>query len=411
MSPSTMFAVGQRASVVVEITESLLDRFAELSGDHNPLHADVAFARRAGFQRRVTHGVLSLAFLSRLIGMELPGTGALWRSVQATWLAPVFPGDVISFDAVVKAVSVGHRTLVLALSAHNRATSAPVLRGEAVVGFGADEPASVPPPDSGRTSTPATTAPVAVGAKGRPILVTGGSRGLGRAVATRLAAAGHPVAVAYRTAEVEAAAVVDAIRAGGGTAVTIRCDLEIVEDAQRAVQQTRETFGACVGLVHCATSDLDRAPLAEVRADRLEGYFRLYATSVVAAAQAMLEDIRSARWGRVVLFGTSATVGVPPSGMLAYVTGKSAMVGLSKALAVELGPLGATVNVVLPGLTPTELTRHVSERARLAEAQRTPMRRLATPEDAAATVAFLISDDGGFITGGEIPVNGGMAMR
>ena len=105
-----------------------------------------------------------------------------------------------------------------------------------------------------------------------------------------------------------------------------------------------------------------------------------------------------ARWGRVVLLGTSALLGGPPARMTAYVTAKSALLGMARSLAVELGPIGMTVDVVSPGLTATDVTRDVSPRAQLAEAQRIPMRRIATPEDTAAMVGFLISDAAAFVT-------------
>ncbi len=93
--------VGQRASLEVTMTEALIDAFAALSGDDNPLHMDSVAATRYGFPRRVAHGVLSLAFVSTLIGTKLPGVGALWRSLRVDWQRPIFPGDTISVDGQV----------------------------------------------------------------------------------------------------------------------------------------------------------------------------------------------------------------------------------------------------------------------------------------------------------------------
>lgn len=415
---TSRFQVGQRAQVRVAITEALLDRFAELSGDTNALHMSLEFARSAGFQRRVGHGVLSLAFVSRLIGMELPGEGALWRSLQVTWLVPVFPGDEVEIEAVVKSVSEAHATLVLTLVARNQANVV-VLRGEAVVGYGGAARSAATP--DARPATAAQVAPTAPapsraapltgpGRPARPVLVTGGSRGIGRAIALRLATLGHPIAIGYRSAHDEAQATLRAIQDAGGTGVALAADLETTAGAVQLVDDARAQLGSCLGLVHCASPELDRAPLAEVQAEQLQRYFTLYAIRALEMVQAMLPDLKREKWGRVVLLGTGATHGAPPPGMLAYVTGKAAVSGLAKALAVELGPLGTTVNVIAPGLTATDLTRHLTERARLAEAARTPLRRLHAPDDTAAACAFLVSDEAAFITGVELPLTGGLTM-
>jgi 3-oxoacyl-[acyl-carrier protein] reductase len=148
----------------------------------------------------------------------------------------------------------------------------------------------------------------------------------------------------------------------------------------------------------------------QVGVEALERYFRVYVSAALSLAQAMQVDWSQTHWGRVVLLGTAAQIGAPPPQLLAYVTAKSALEGLCKALAVEVGVLGVTVNLVAPGMTPTALVQHVPPRARMLEAQRTPLRRLATPADTAELVAFLMSDSGAFISGAQIPVTGGLSM-
>jgi len=234
-------------------------------------------------------------------------------------------------------------------------------------------------------------------------VVTGGSRGIGRAIATALGHAGYAVGVGYHRAEAEAAAVAAELP----SAQPVRLDVTAAID----LGELERTLGAPTALVHCATPPLALKKLGDAGLDDdLDGYFAAYVRAPLALVRRMEPAMAAARWGRVILLGTSAAIGPPPARMTAYVTAKSALLGLARSLAVELGPSGVTVNVVSPGLTATDLTRDVSPRAQLSEAQRTPLRRLATPDDAASLCRFLMSDGAAFISGAHLPITGGLTM-
>ena len=239
--------------------------------------------------------------------------------------------------------------------------------------------------------------------------MTGGSRGIGRAIALALGHAGLAVAVGYHKGAEAAQAVVDELRASGARAMAVQ--LDVLSSNGVDLSAVEADLGPPTALVHAATPGLSLRKLAEPGLDAdLEGYLAAYVRAPLALVRRMEPAMTAARWGRVILLGTSALMGTPPARMTAYVTGKSALLGLARSLAVELGPSGVTVNVVSPGLTATDLTRDVSPRAQLAEAQRTPLRRLASPDDAAALCSFLVSDGGSFITGAHLPVTGGLGM-
>lgn len=391
------------ARLEVPITAELVEAFARLSGDSNPLHVDEAFAARQGFRGRVAHGALAVAFLSRLIGAELPGPGALWRSLQIDWLAPLHPGDTLSLEARVRSSSPGTESVALAVEGTNQ-RGTHVLRATAIVGT----PVPLRAPERPEAA-PVATADAAGAAAGHPALVTGGSRGIGRAVAVALARAGHPVALTYRSRREAALAVVAEIEAAGGKAFALPFDAEIPETASALVAAARESLGRVLVLVHAGTPPLTPAPVEAVTAADLERFHRAYVASGLLLAQAILPDARAARFGRLVYVGSSA-IFEPPERSTAYVAAKAALVGLVRSLAVELGPYGITANLVSPGLTETELRDDVSRRARLVEAQRTPLRRLHAPEDTAALVAFLAGREGGFLTGCHFPVTGGQVL-
>lgn len=397
--------IGQRASIVLDVTEELIDRFAALSTDDNPLHVDAAFARAAGFADRVAHGVLSVSALSALIGTKLPGTGALWRRLQVDWVRPVFPGDRVTITAEVVRASAAHGSVVLRVQGENQ-KQLEVLRGEAVVGaLGADEAAPVASAPRAPSVVAGTTS-----ASERPVLVTGGSRGIGRSIAIALGRMGHPVAVGYHTARSEAEQVVAQIIELGARAVAVPLDLERDDGLLEGLTAAAQSLGPVVGLVHGATPPVAPVALAELAPGELRRFWQVYVGCLLGGLQQLRGDIERAKWGRLVFLGTSYQIGAPPPKMLAYVSAKAALDGLMRSLAIELGPLGATSNMIAPGMVKTDLNRHVSARALLTEAQRTPARRLAEPEDAAAVTAFLFGDGGGFVNGACVPITGGLVI-
>jgi 3-oxoacyl-[acyl-carrier protein] reductase len=395
--------VGQRETIEMAVSTQLIDSFAALSGDDNPLHMDDVAAKRYGFPQRVSHGVLSMAFVSTLIGKKLPGAGALWRSLKVNWLRPVYPDDIIEIAGVVTQISSSTSSLAMTVEGTNQHGTV-VFQGEVHIGFGQEI-----------ISTESASAEVKQVVKPLPesslpaILVTGGSRGIGRAIALDLGRAGYPVAIAYHQAHSEAFRVVAEIEAGGGQAVVLRMDLGMAID-NNELCRAEVKLGPLLGLIHAASPPLQSRPFELLNRQDFQSYFNLYVCSAVELIQAMYGNMKQHHFGRVVILGTSAIIGSPPTKMAAYVTGKSAALGLCKGLAMELGPLGVTVNMISPGLTITDLTRDYSPRMQLAEAQRTAMRRLATPSDAASLVRFLLSEEASFITGANLPLTGGSVL-
>lgn len=392
------------------VTDDAVSAFASLSGDVNPLHLDSGYARKQGFPRRVAHGCLTLSYVSRLIGTQLPGDGALWRSLEVEWLKPVFPGDRVTITGTVLQQSISADSIVLEIEAVTE-TGSRVLRARATVGMTAvigGTAVAARPTASAAAAAPPSAA--AAGRAGRPVLVTGGSRGIGRAIALELARHGHPVAVGYHASPDAAATAVAVIHTAGGRALGVHLDAASPDSVAGAVAATRDAFGPALAVVHAATPPLDGTPVTELDAGALEPFWRIYVVGGVSLVHVVLPAMKQASWGRLVFLGTSALFGAPPPKMAAYVAAKSALVGLARSLAVELGPFGITTNVVSPGLTLTDLTRDTSPRAQLAEAQKNPMRRLAQPEDTAAVVAFLLGDEAAFINGVHLPVTGGAAI-
>ena len=234
-------------------------------------------------------------------------------------------------------------------------------------------------------------------------LVTGASRGIGAAVARRLAAEGRPVAVNYLRGREGADSVVARIRDAGGVAEAFGADVVDEDGVSSLFARVATTLGPVTAVVANATG-----PQPEVGVDDLSWRAHLdqlefFVKSPTLLVQAALAGMRSAGGGRVVLIGSDMADRATP-GMSAYVAAKNAQAGLTRVWAKELGPDGITVNLVQPGWIPVERHAGISTDAYVADV---PLRRMGTPDDVAAMVAHLVSDAGGFVTGQRITVNGG----
>lgn len=242
---------------------------------------------------------------------------------------------------------------------------------------------------------------------GQRVLVTGGASGIGAAIVERLAAEGAHVLVNYRSREAAARALCGAVADRGGTATPLRADVTDPDAVARMLREASDG-GGVHGLVHAAS-----APLAAERFRKTSWEtFEAHHATGVRAAFLLVQGCLAAqpatlRW--VVFVLSSVTLGTPPADKAAYVTGKHALLGLSRALAAELAAKGVRVNAVSPGFTPTELTAGVDPRIQELIAKSVPLKRLCRPEDVAASVAFLASDEAAYLTGVNLPVAGGVA--
>jgi NAD(P)-dependent dehydrogenase (short-subunit alcohol dehydrogenase family) len=241
---------------------------------------------------------------------------------------------------------------------------------------------------------------------GKVALVTGGSRGIGAAIALRLADAGAAVALTYVRAVDQAREVARRIEAAGGRAALIQADLALPESAAEGVEQTVRELGGIDILVNNA-GFLTFGPLAEVSAAELDRVLAVDIRSVFLAAQAAARHMGND--GRIISIGSCFNGRVPGSNFVLQATAKSALIGMTKGLARELGPLGITATVVDPGPIDTDMNPADSETA---DFQRTltALGRYGEAEDIANAVAYLAGPGGRYITGASLAVDGGYTV-
>jgi 3-oxoacyl-[acyl-carrier protein] reductase len=243
---------------------------------------------------------------------------------------------------------------------------------------------------------------------GRIALITGASRGIGRATALELAAAGAAIGVNYRSDAAGAEAVVGEIMAAGGRALALEADVADPDSAAALVARCEEELGEIDALVCNAGITRDNL-MARISAEDFNDVIATNLGGTFHVCQAAGRRMLRRRRGAIVTM--SSIVGIHGNaGQTNYSASKAGLIGLTKSLAKEIGSRGVRVNCIAPGYIATELTDVLPESARDALLASTPLGRLGQPEDIARCVRFLVSDAAGFVTGAVLSVDGGLGM-
>jgi len=242
--------------------------------------------------------------------------------------------------------------------------------------------------------------------QGQVALVTGGSRGIGRAIALRLAADGAEVVLNYRENEAAAEETVQLVRAAKGVASSTRFDIADPEGARAGVQSIVDRAGRLDILVNNAGTTAD-ALVLRLKEEEWERALRVNLTGAFHCTKVALRAMIRGRYGRIVNL-SSVVAAMGNAGQVAYAAAKAGLEGLTKSLAREVASRGITVNAVAPGFVETDMTAALSEEQRAFYTNVIPAGRVARPEEVAAAVAFLASPEAGYITGHVLHVNGGL---
>ena len=385
--------VGDRRELTKRITEDDIRRFVEMTGDDNPLHVDPAFAAGTSFKDIVVHGMLGASFISTVIGTQLPGPGALWVSQAMDFLLPVRLGDVLTIACTVTKKSERERLLDLDTRIHNQHGQL-VLQGQGKVkvleGRLAQE----------QTDARGTLQPTAI--------VTGGSGGIGAAICRQLAARGHKVVLNFHSGEERARRIVDDLIKSGHAAVAVQADVSTDRGARALYDKAVATFGAPGVLVNNASPRVHAKALGALGWGDFQRHLDVQLQAAFHLTQLVAPAMSARRAGRIVNITSQVIQGAPSLHWTSYAVAKAALAAFSRNIAAELGPSGITVNCVSPGMTDTAMIGDIAEKHQMMIARQTPLRRLATPEDVASAVGFLVSDDARFVTAHTLNVNGGM---
>lgn len=241
----------------------------------------------------------------------------------------------------------------------------------------------------------------------RIAFITGASRGIGRACALSLSQAGARVAIAARNME-QLETLASEIRAQGQEAFPVAIDLANPDSIKEAIAKTAKDFGPIAILVNNAGITKDGLAL-RMKKDDWDTVISTNLTGAFLAIQQVLHGMMRERWGRII--NISSVVGeMGNPGQANYVASKAGLIGLTKSIAQEMGSRNITVNAVAPGFVETDMTHGLTQELKDKMLGNIPLKRIGRPEDVAAAVRFLASEEAGYITGHVLDVNGGIYM-
>jgi 3-oxoacyl-[acyl-carrier protein] reductase len=385
--------IGDRTELKKRLLEKDVVAFSNLTGDNNPLHMNEQYAAKTRFGHRVVHGMLSASYISTVIGTQIPGEGSLWMSQTINFIAPARIGDEITIIATVTSKSEALRIIGLDISITNQDGSK-LITGSSKV--------KVIEPLKKKMKNLKTIKKAA--------LITGSSRGIGAAIARKLAKDGFPVVINYSNSSDEAKELQTIIIKEGGSAILCCADVSNFEQVQSMVLEAADTFGGIEVLVNNASGAIWNKPFSELEWKDIQKHLDIQLQGAFNTCKSVLPFLEEQKYGKVINITSIYTDSTPPVNTYDYILAKSALSSFTKSLAAEYGVKGICINNVSPGMTETTLIRNIPEKTKLVTQMQAPLRRLASTEDIANVVSFLSSSAGDYITGETIRVCGGQRM-
>ncbi len=376
-----------------------------LSSRHVKGLADILLEGLDGDQAQEHDRLPDPAFLlaacsSTYVGMRMPGRYATYTDFTSNWNRPVSLDEEVVFKGAVRFLSPSTRFVVSAITLETPSSNEPIAQGKVKVRV-SQPPASMP------SMAEVNQRSMTLGLEDRVVLVTGASRGIGETVAKLFAAQGARVAINYFRGSSDASRIAREIEAAGGHAMAVQADVTSRDEVSAMVEQVAARLGGVEVLVNNAAGDYASKHFEHLQWSDVQKDLDIIVKGAFQCCQAVLPSMIDQRYGRIVNVSTLALEN-PPEGHAAYTMAKSALLGLTRSLAVEYASFGVCVNAVMPGMVQTDLTSNISSMVKESVRQSIPMKRHASPLDVARAVVYLASEWAAYTTGQQLPVTGGL---
>jgi len=387
--------IGDIAELFHEITSADIEKFVELTGDDNKLHINETFAKTTHFKKPVVHGMLGASFISTIIGTKLPGDGALWFSQSLEFLLPVRVGDYLRITAEVVKKIESEKIIELKTDIYNQNKQL-VTRGISKVKVIEPEPIKKQLIIDKKEST-------------KVALVIGSTGAIGFATCIQLAKDGFDIIIHYNKNIKQAEEIKTEVEKINRKAILIKANIVNEDEIKELITKSLRSFEKIDVLVNCAATVIPNIRFEDLDWSDFLKQLEFTIKSTMLIIQNVLPSMLQNSYGKIITIGSFAT-DKPNNQWSHYITAKSALIGLTKSLALEFAPKGIHINMVSPSLLDSELTADIPEKTKLLTAAQTPLRRLATSYDVAGAISFLASEKSDFLAGENIRINGGQIM-
>lgn len=385
--------IGDQTQLTHTIKQQDIDQFVKLTGDDNKIHVDEEYASKTIYKKPIAHGMLGASFISTIIGTKLPGDGAFWFSQSLEFLLPVRVGDTITVK--VKVIQKNERLKIIELQTDIfNQSKQKVTTGTAKVKMIEEKQ----PVEKKKNKSIK-----------KVVLVVGGTGGIGKAVCLQLANDGFDVAIHYHNNEKLAKELQKQVVALGKKAITVGADITDFSQVKGAVEDVAGKLGSITAMVNCTASQIPNIRFRDIEWDCMQEHYDVNVKGAFNLLKCVVPIMEENKYGKIVNF-SSMVVEKPSAQWAHYITAKSALCGFSRALAYELAPKGIRINLISPGMTDTGLIADIPEKVKLLTEAQTPLGALASPEDIAGAVSFLVSERSDHLSGETIRVNGGQVM-
>jgi 3-oxoacyl-[acyl-carrier protein] reductase len=386
--------IGEIATSEHKVTASDINDFVRLSGDDNKIHVDPGYAGETKFKDVVAHGMLGMSFISKVIGTQLPGDGALWYSQDVEFLLPARIGDVLLVRVEVLNKHRRDRMVEIKTEIYNQ--------HKQKITTGVGKVKLIEREQGNQTLSDKKSPKIAI--------VFGASGGIGSATCRALVRDGYKVVVHYNQRSAQAVSLKDTLINAGGDAITSQADINSVVQVTKVHEMVCRQYGSPSLVVNCATSPIKNLKFFDHQWEDYVKQFEIHVGGMFNLLHVFAPEMLRRGEGCFVALTTLYT-DLPEVQLPHYISAKSSLEGFVRVAAKELGPNGVRLNMVSPGMVDTALITDVPEKTLLIEKANTPLKSISTPEQVAEAICFLGSEKAAQITGETIRVNGGRVMR
>lgn len=394
--------LGQQACFEVTVNEASIKAFARLTGDYSPLHTNEEFARKTQFRSKVAHGLLVYSYVSTLVGMYLPGENATILNHSARYLKPTRANDRLKVSGQVTQKDDILGRIILEVKITNQRQD---LVADGIVSVMVN-----PPAKKGITMKDLKKNDLKLDFKGKTVLITGSSRGIGAACAKLFAYHNANIIINYNLGKSDAEEVLKDITASGRKAVCLKADVTNSQEVQKMVQQALKKFPRIDILVNNAMNNALPLEFQKLEWVDMQKDIDVALKGAFNCIKSVLPGMLKNGYGKVINVTTVYANSAPPSGFTKYVTAKTALLGLTRSLAIEFAPKNIFFNVISPGFTDTDLGAHVPQWLKDKLALENPQKRLAQPIDIAKAILIMASSYTDYVTGNQMLACGGSVM-